>query len=793
MTTTTPSIINFFTILLSLLLSSSFSQTLSSSSSSSYNYDEQQETYIVHVSKLDKPSIFASHLDWYTSALQSLPPHLSLLSHPGEVIMYTYNHVTHGFAAGLTPSQASYLRSFPGILSILPQRIHQIHTTRTPNFLGLNEYSGLWADSKYASDIIVGVLDSGIWPESQSFNDSGITDPVPKKWKGVCETAPDFPNTSCNKKIIGARTYYKGITLNEKKDTKSPRDTEGHGTHTASTAAGSVVKKAGFYEYGVGDAKGMATKARIAIYKICWSNGCADADIMAAMDQAVADGVDVISFSVGANGLAVPYDEDSIAIAAFGAVEKGVLVSAAAGNAGPGPSTTVNIAPWFLTVGASTIDREFPCNVVLGDGRIFSGVSLYSGTPLENIETELVFAGDIAVGESCAEGELNSTQAAGKIVLCGYGNSVAQGNAVKLAGGVGFITANRIDYGDGVTADSPTIPGAKVTFNDAVAIVRYIKSQQKPVASFVFRGTVTGSSPSAPKVASFSSRGPNHITPEILKPDVIAPGVNILAAWTGATGPKGLDFDKRRVAFNIISGTSMACPHVTGLAAMLRKAYPNWTPAAIKSALMTTAYNSDNAGKPITDLATGNISNPFQHGAGHVDPNEALNPGLVYDIQPSDYEAFLCSMGYNQKQMALFIKDRKVDCGLHKLAAGPGDLNYPSFSVVFKSPNDSVVKYKRVVTNVGRLAFGIYRVKVKSPPSVKISVWPSLLIFALPNQKLSYEVTFKSLSKNDNTTKMEFGAIEWISTVHGTVRSPVAVMWPAPAAEASTTSLISSY
>ncbi|KAI3956994.1 hypothetical protein MKW92_012160 [Papaver armeniacum] len=777
------SITIFFTILLSLLLSSHyFPQTLSSSN------DEQPEIYIVHVSKLDKPSIFSSDLDWYTSALESLPPYISLLSQPRDVIIYTYNHVIHGFAARLTPSQASYLRSFPGILSILPQQIHQIQTTRTPSFLGLNTNSGLWPDSDYGSDIIIGVLDTGIWPESQSFDDSGITNPVPKKWKGVCETAPDFPNTSCNKKLIGARFFHKGSIFN-KKDTKSPRDTEGHGTHTASTAAGAVVKNVGFYDYAVGDVKGMATKARIASYKVCWTNGrCSTADIVAGIDQAVADGVDVISMSLGGSEK-ISYDRNPIAIAAFGAVEKGVLVSAAAMNQGPGPSTVVHTAPWILTVGASSIDRQFPCDVILGDGRTFTGVSLYSGKSLGSVKIDLVFAGNIG-GEYCREGQLTSAQAAGKIVICASDNIVAQGNAVKLAGGVGLISADapqRGVAGYGLMAYSPTIPGVKVTFNDALAILDYVRAQQKPVASLVFKGTVIGSSPSSPEVAPFSGRGPNQITPEILKPDVVAPGLNILAAWTGAAGPSDLDFDQRRVAFNIMSGTSAACPHVSGLAAMLMKAHPNWSPAAIKSALMTTAYNLDNAGKPFTDLAFGNMSNPFQHGAGHVDPNKALNPGLVYDIQSTDYEAFLCSLGYSQTQISLFIKSRKVDCGLHKLAAGPGDLNYPAFSVVFKTSKDTVVKYKRVVTNVGKLGAATYSVKVNSPPSVKISVSPSILRFTSTNQKLSYEVTFTTLIKNDpKTDKREFGAIEWNNGVT-VVRSPVTLVW-----KASTTSSVAS-
>ncbi|RZC68059.1 hypothetical protein C5167_031315 [Papaver somniferum] len=774
-TTTTPSVRYFF-IILSILVSTTYSDALSSPF-----HGEATKTFIVHVSKLEKPSVFPSHHDWYTSTLQSLPAHLSP-SHPRESIIYTYNNVLNGFAARLTPSQASHLRLQPGFLAILPQEIHQLHTTRTPHFLGLNDDSGLWPVSGYADDIIIGVLDTGIWPESQSFNDSSITNPVPERWKGTCEYAPDFPTTSCNNKIIGARFYYKGVEaqtgrkISETRDSKSPRDMDGHGTHTASTAAGSVVKNAGLFEYSVGEAKGMATKARIAAYKICWSIGCGSADILAAMDQAVADGVDVISLSVGSNVPGQrPYDQNSISIGTFGAAVKGVLVSAAAGNSGPGPLTVSNAAPWIFTVGASTIDREFPCNVILGDGRVFSGVSLYSGRPLEKSNTELVFAGDIG-SRLCIQGRLNSTAAAGKIVLCaGRINTVAKGNAVKIAGGVGVILANSMVEGEELDAISHIIPGTMVTLKDADEIAEYIATQQNPTASLDFKGTVIGSTPSAPKIAAFSSRGPNLITPQILKPDVIAPGVNILAAWTGAVGPTGLEADKRRVEFNIISGTSMSCPHVSGLAALLRNAYPQWSPAAIKSALMTTAYNLDNAGKTFTDLSTGRDSTPFLHGAGHVDPNKALNPGLVYDIQPIDYEAFLCSIGYNQTQISLFIHDKTVDCGSQTSVTRPGDLNYPSFSVVFEPPYDSVSKHKRVVTNVGKSVDAIYRVKVNSPSSADIRVSPSILMFTMSNQSLSYEITFTSLRKDDRNS-IEYASIEWTDSVH-VVRSPIALIW----------------
>ncbi|OVA08339.1 Peptidase S8/S53 domain [Macleaya cordata] len=756
---------------------------------SSFDDDQLPETFIIHVSKSDKPSFFTSHQDWYSSTLKSLPPS----SHPTK-ILYTYNHAVNGFSARLTPSQASHLRRLPGIISILPDRIRQIHTTRTPHFLGLADNFGLWPNSDYADDVIVGVLDTGIWPERPSFNDSGLT-PVPEKFKGRCEIGPDFPASSCNRKIIGARAFYRGYEasigdqMDERKESKSPRDTEGHGTHTASTAAGSAVKNAGFYQYAKGEARGMATKARIAVYKICWSVGCFDSDILAAMDQAVADAVDVISLSVGATGYAPQYDQDSIAIGAFGAMQKGVLVSCSAGNSGPGPYTAVNIAPWILTVGASTIDREFPADVILGDGRIFGGVSLYSGEPLEKSDIELVYSADCG-SKFCYEGQLDPSKVAGKIVVCDRGGNarVAKGNAVKIAGGVGMILANTEESGEELIADSHLIPATEVGQIAGDKIREYVKSQKSPTATIKFRGTVIGGSPSSPKVAAFSSRGPNHLTPEILKPDVIAPGVNILAGWTGAVGPTDLDIDPRRVEFNIISGTSMSCPHVSGLAALLRKAYPTWTPAAIKSALITTAYNLDNSGKNITDLATGKESTPFVYGAGHVDPNRALNPGLVYDIGVSDYVTFLCTIGYDPKRISVFFKDHeKVDCGSNGLV-GPGDLNYPSFSVVFKSGSDSV-EYKRVVKNVGSSVNAVYEAKIKSPSSVKISVSPSKLVFSEENQSLSYVITFTSLINEEtglsDPTKSEFGSIEWSDGVH-VVRSPIAIRW------GITTSLVSS-
>uniref|UniRef100_A0A7N0V8T0 Uncharacterized protein n=1 Tax=Kalanchoe fedtschenkoi TaxID=63787 RepID=A0A7N0V8T0_KALFE len=307
-------------------------------------------------------------------------------------------------------------------------------------------------------------------------------------------------------------------------------------------------------------------------------------------------------------------------------------------------------------------------------------------------------------------------------------------------------------------------------------VKRYIKTSPSPTGSISFKGTVYRTVP-APKVAAFSSRGPNYRTPEILKPDVIAPGVNILAGWTGNVGPTDLDIDPRRVEFNIISGTSMSCPHVSGLAALLRKAHPDWSTSAIKSALMTTAYNLDTSGNNITDLATGAESSPFVLGAGHVDPNRALDPGLVYEIAPKDYISFLCSIGYSLKRIQVFVRDpaETVDCSKQSLTS-PGDLNYPSFSVVFNSP-DAVVKYTRAVRNVGSEVDAVYKVEVKAPPSVEVVVEPSELVFGEGKETVRYEVTFKSVVGSGLEAGLSsFGSIEWVDGVHR-VRSPVAARW----------------
>lgn len=746
---------------------------------------EAPQTYVVHVSKSHMPSVFDSHKQWYASTVKSLE---GVEEKEGEEkILYSYDQVFHGFAAKLSSAQAEALESVEGILGVYPETVYELHTTRSPTFLGLDRNDGsAWSVSDQAVDVVVGVLDTGAWPESPSFSDDGMS-PVPSQWKGECEVGTAFNASHCNKKLIGARFFCKGYEaalgpVNEIREYRSPRDQDGHGTHTASTAAGSSVPDASLMGYAKGNARGMAVNARVAVYKVCWTSGCFSTDILAGLERAVEDGVHVLSLSLG--GGAVPYYRDGIALGAFGAMEKGIFVSCSAGNSGPDPMTLANVAPWITTIGASTLDRDFPAPVLLGNGASYDGVSLYSGKGLPAGKLSLIYAVNASNGNTsnlCLENTLDPKLVMGKIVLCDRGMNarVDKGNVVKSAGGAGMILANTAANGEELVADSHLLPASAVGKKNGDLIRNYLLTNPNPTATIQFKGTVLGIKPS-PVVAAFSSRGPNPMAQQILKPDVVAPGVNILAAWTGAAAPSELKSDKRRVKFNIISGTSMSCPHVGGLAALLKGAHPDWSPAAIRSALMTTAYTVDNSGKPLRDVATGAPSTAFDHGAGHVDPEKALNPGLVYDMGVQDYVDFLCSLSYTPAQIQMVTRSANITCSRKALAnRNPGDINYPSFSVVFGVNEDdkssgTVVKYRRTLTNVGPSA-SKYSVAISAPDAVAVSVKPRTLYFREVKQKLSYTVTF--VSKNVTTSRpSSFGSVIWTDGVHK-VRSPVAYSW----------------
>ncbi|KAK2630685.1 hypothetical protein QOZ80_3BG0287450 [Eleusine coracana subsp. coracana] len=762
--------------------------------------EEPRKTYIFRVDHRAKPSAFPTHAHWYASAAFAS----SAGSGPPLQPLHVYGTVFHGFSASIPVSHAAELRRHPAVLAAFEDRVRPLHTTRSPQFMGLRARLGLWSLADYGSDVIVGVLDTGVWPERRSLSDRNLP-PVPARWRGGCDSGPGFPASACNRKLVGARffsqghdAHYYGVSAaaaasnnnGSAVEFKSPRDADGHGTHTATTAAGSVAYGASMAGYASGVAKGVAPKARVAAYKVCWKGaGCLDSDILAGFDAAVADGVDVVSVSIGGgSGATAPFYLDPIAIGAYGAVSRGVFVAVSAGNEGPTAMSVTNLAPWLATVGAGTIDRNFPAEVVLDDGTRLSGVSLYSGKSTTNSSLPLYYPGRTGglSASMCMENSIDPALVKGKIVICDRGSSprVAKGMVVKEAGGAAMILANGEANGEGLVGDAHVLPALAVGEKEGDKIKAYAGNASNPTATISFGSTVVGVKP-APVVASFSARGPNGLVPEILKPDFIAPGVNILAAWTGAAGPTGLPGDARRAEFNILSGTSMACPHASGAAALLRSAHPGWSPAAIRSALMTTAVVVDNRGGPLADEAAepGHAATPLDYGAGHVSLGRALDPGLVYDAGEEDYVAFMCAIGYEPNEIQV-VTHKPASCpaavGNHRPSGS--DLNYPSISVVLYGGNTSRT-VTRTATNVGADASATYRARVQmvAGSGVSVAVKPEKLVFSPAAKKQSFAVTVTATSSSSSgSAAPAYGYLVWSERAGHDVRSPIVVTWLQP-------------
>ncbi|KAL0704670.1 hypothetical protein Bca4012_071095 [Brassica carinata] len=512
-------------------------------------------------------------------------------------IVHTYKHGFTGFAARLSAEEAKVIAKKTGVVSVFPDPNYQLHTTHSWDFLKYQ--TAVKIDSSPPSspeagsyDSIIGILDTGIWPESESFNDKDMG-PIPSRWKGTCMEAKDFNSSNCNRKIIGAR-FYK--SPDDDSEYFTTRDVIGHGTHTSSTAAGSAVENASYYGVASGTAKGGSPNARIAMYKVCNPGGCAGSSILAAFDDAIADGVDVLSLSLGAPSYAhIELNTDPIAIGAFHAVEQGILVVCSAGNDGPNGGTVVNIAPWIMTVAANTIDRDLESDVVLGGSKVIKGEGIHFGNvskspvyPLIHGKSAKSADASESSARTCDYGSLDQEKVKGKIVLCENfdGSSYASSarDEVKSKGGIGCIFVD--DRTRAVASAYGTFPTTVIDSKEAAEIFSYVNSTKDPVATILPTVTVEKFTP-APSVAYFSSRGPSSITRSILKPDITAPGVAILAAWTGKDTSISLE-GKPPSQFNVISGTSMAAPHVTAVASLIKSLHPTWSPSAIRSAIMTT-------------------------------------------------------------------------------------------------------------------------------------------------------------------------------------------------------------
>ncbi|KAI0488655.1 hypothetical protein KFK09_028494 [Dendrobium nobile] len=709
------------------------------------------KTYIIRVEKAPA-SILDLH-QWYQSFLPT-----STESFNGHRMIYSYKHTIAGFAARLTEKEVSLISSKPGFISAHPDRIISIQTTHTPSFLGLirnNSNSAGWVDLGGGEGVVIGVLDTGIFPDHPSFSGEGMP-PPPKKWKGRC----DFNASQCNNKLIGARAFLNGSAASRDvmDVSEGPFDEEGHGTHTASTAAGAMVEGAQVFGNAKGVATGMAPRAHLAIYKVCKDDDCYSSDILAGMESAVADGVDVLSISLG--GSSVPFFQDEIAIAALHAVQKGIFVSCAAGNDGPTPSTVSNEAPWILTVAASNTDRSIVANVKLGNNLVFSGQTVYQPPNFTAAQRPLIYAG------FCTNRSLAGLDAKGKVVVCDRGGGlsrISKGKSVKAAGGAAMILVNEKDDAYSIIADAHVLPASAVSFQAGLKIKAYLSSSQTPTASIIFQGTVFGSSP-APAIAFFSSRGPSMASPGILKPDITGPGVDILAAWPVSVGPS------TSKPFNIISGTSMSTPHLSGIAALIKSTHPDWSPAAIKSAMMTTAGIRDRSERPIVDERL-LPADHFALGAGHVNPLRAVNPGLVYDTDVEDYTPYLCGLNYTNAQLTIMTGKKDIDCSKIK-SISEVELNYPSVLVWLGRDEEKKVTVWRTVKNVGEAKVDFF-VHVDEPEGVEVVVAPSRLSFNVVGEEKKFALTFR---RRANGGEVAEGRIKWVSSRYE-VSSPITVVF----------------
>ncbi|KAJ7944838.1 Subtilisin-like protease [Quillaja saponaria] len=715
-------------------------------------------TYIIHVIQ-PEGRVFSQSEDlqlqsWYRSFMPTTPAS----SDNQPQMIYSYKNVISGFAARLTQEQVRDMEQKTGFVLARPERILRPQTTHSPNFLGLQQQTGFWKKSNFGKGVIIGVLDGGVTPGHPSFNDAGIP-PPPAKWKGRC----DLDVSACNNKLIGARSFNVAAKAMNGEKAEQPLDDDGHGTHTASTAAGAFVDNADALGNAKGTAVGMAPHAHLAIYKVCFGDDCPESDILAGLDAAVEDGVDVLSISLGEDS--VPFFNDSVGVGSFAATQKGIFVSCAAGNSGPFNASLSNEAPWVLTVGASTIDRNIVASVKLGNGQEFGGESLFQPFSFHPTLLPLVNAGKNGKQESalCTEGSLKEIDVRGKIVLCERGETgrVAKGEEVKRAGGAAMILMNDEANGFSTLVDAHALPATHVSYAAGLKIKAYVNSTASPTATVLFKGTTIGNSLS-PAITSFSSRGPSRASPGILKPDIIGPGVSILAAW-----PLPLDnHTNSKPNFNVLSGTSMSCPHLSGIAALLKSSHPYWSPAAIKSAIMTSASTLNLQGQPIIDEKL-QPADVFATGSGHVNPSRANDPGLVYDIQPDDYIPYLCGLGYSDTEVRI-LAHRQIKCS--EVSSIPeGELNYPSFSVVL-GPSQT---FTRTVTNVG-VAYSSYDVIVVAPEGVYVNVQPKKLYFSKVNQKATYTVTFSRVESDYSSHEYAQGFLKWVSVKYS-VRSPISV------------------
>ncbi|MCW7541059.1 S8 family serine peptidase [Aquabacterium sp. A7-Y] len=700
---------------------------------------------------------------------------LSLVA--GAPVLHRYSVAFNGFSALLSDAEVQKLKASRVVVAVTADLPRKPDTSRTPVFLGLATPGGLWSQTDAAArplrgeDVIIGIVDTGIWPENPSFADAPggawAYGPPPARWRGSCQAGPGFTRAFCNDKLIGAQFFdlsfrATGLALHWR-DWPSPRDQDGHGSHTASTAGGNAGVDTVINGVPAGSISGMAPRARIAAYKACWAVAdpatgepdinCWTGDSVAAIDQAVADGVDVINFSISGTRSSFL---DPVEVAFLNAAAAGVFVAASAGNDGPA-NTVAHMSPWLTTVAASTHDRLSVATLTLGNGTSYRGPSLSRGLPKRALVLSTAVALKPPFDDSntdarlCFAGSLDPARAAGRIVVCDRGTNarVEKSEEVLRAGGAGMVLLNPAS-GD-LIDDAHFVPTVHLPDSVRDAVRSYAASAG---ATASLSHAAQASDVVAPVMADFSSRGPNLANANLLKPDLTAPGVSVLAAhaWQPETQAEhdavAAGTLKPPAAATFLSGTSMSSPHVAGIAALLKQRHPGWSPAALKSALLTSTGG--------VRLAEGSTdADVWGYGAGHVRPSAAAATTLVYDAGLPDYLRFLCGIGA--------LAPDAPSCATHG-AAPPYDLNLPSIAAEVVGR----VRVRRSVTHLGTSQASY--VASASLPGFSVQVEPARLTLQ-PGQSASFSVW---LSRSGAPLRdWRFGELVW-SDGGQPVRSPIA-------------------
>jgi subtilisin family serine protease len=722
--------------------------------------------------------------------------------------LYSYRYSLNGFAARMSPAQANKLEHMDDVLNVWEDEVRPLATRDSARFLGLFDADSGLRGGLDGDGIIIGVIDSGIapghpalrdtreadrprlcrstWAETSllglwlcrrfdKMEDVTLFDP-PKDWNGTCETGDRFTEQNCNNKMVGARFFPEGAQATgpiDRGEIFSPRDVDGHGTHIATTAAGNQVKASIFGTF-LGNVEGMAPRARIAAYKACWLRpgatraACNTSDLARAIDMAVADGVDIINYSIGSSLYTITAPDD---LALLAAAKAGVLAVVAAGNEGPNYQTITSPAgnPAVITTAASSREGSHALEAlqvnsppgVAGKYAVQEAAFTPALADRDPLQASLVLVDDGS--ESLADGSqgtlidgcqalVNDSEISGNIAFiqrggCDFDVKVSNADDAGAIAAVIFNLSGPPIVMTGVPGLSD-IPALMIGAADGNLLLDELNAEQV-IDVVLDKSLFLTVEDTGNILGSFSSRGPGTVA-DIIKPDVTAPGINILAGHTPdaiATAPGEY--------FSFLTGTSMAAPHVSGVAALIKQAHPDWSPAAIKSALMTTARQDVRMPDEADPI-------PYDFGSGHIVPNDANDPGLVYDITADEYDAFSCGVDSTDVSEA-----RCAELEAAGMSFEAFDLNQPNIAVSRLTAAQTIT---RRVTSVSEDS-ETYSLELEMPAGVNVQVTPSSLTLG-PGQSAEFDVTMNFVDGPQDLYR--FGSLSWVSDDHR-VRSVLAV------------------